>query len=107
MSILPKEPRQIKAIHVGHIEVDQDQVRPVYNGRSQPRLGVVSRADQCAKPFEHLLRDGESGEVLLHDQDHDSTKGPRGKGDWLWGHSRLWHCPLGIEPIPWCEDLGH
>ena len=106
MRILPKEPRQTKAIPVGHIEVDQDQVWPVYDGRSQPRLGVVSRPHPRAEPFKHLLCAGENGEVVVHNQDQDPPKGFRAKRGGVWGRAGIWHCPLGIEPMR-CEELSH
>jgi len=74
LSILAKPTRQLKPIHDGHVEIDQDQMRPVEGGGSQPcRAGLRSRNPR-PEPFEHLSGPVEHVSVVVHDQDGESTK---------------------------------
>ena len=77
-SILAKLTRQLKATHVGHVEVDQDQMRSMNFGRTQCRLDVLGRPDPRAKPFERLTCRGEHDGVIVHNQDQETTKRSRG-----------------------------
>src|SRR6185436_2573950 len=60
---------------------------PMDNDRPERCFAVVSRPNQRAEPFEHLLCGGENGEVIAHHQDQDPTKWLRGTRGGRWGHA--------------------
>jgi hypothetical protein len=66
----------------------------------------VSCPNQRANPFKHLLCGGENGEVIAHHQDHDATKGRRGKRVGRWAR---WASGIVLLGSSRCvgKDLAH
>jgi hypothetical protein len=95
LSILAKAARQLEAVHDRHVEIDQDQMRPMEGGGAKSCLAGLRNRDPRAEPFKHLSGCVEHVEIVIHDQDCDPTKGESRRG----GTVGIRHCPLPIEPM--------
>ena len=65
------------AVHLRHVDVQQDQVRGVASGRQQPQLAAGNGADLVPAVLEHAGQHLEVGGGVVHDQDAGGLVRPR------------------------------
>src|SRR4051812_48220960 len=68
----PEEPRHLEAVHAGHLEVEQRDLRPVLTGRFQGRRRVATRQGVVPPPAEQQGETARRVRVVVHRQDAEA-----------------------------------